>query len=206
MLRIYTARVAPTTLTRTGKSCWIRVGLAGGNDYAGCLGQTNCFHNNDSALLGLCGHSAGTPKRTTDRLKVGAFSINRLAKMADFFDGTLNTLMCVEVTRAHSHECWPEWPVTPAVDLITCVPWSYDGWTKAGASTLFCTNIIFSDQEHSEFSGGFNKKQFETAGSEHPSGTHDCRADSSVILRNEYVDENMYAGFGSPAGGEPVIP
>lgn len=112
----------------------------------------------------------------------------------------------MEVMRAHSHECWPEWPVTPTVDLITCVPWSYDGWTKAGASTLFCTNITFADQEHSEFSGGFNKKQFETAGSEHRSGAHDCQADSSVILRNEYVDENMYAGFGSPAGGEPVIP
>ena len=179
---------------------------AGGNDYAGCLGRTNCFHNSDPSMPGPCGHSVGTPRRITDRLKAGAFSINWSPKMADFLDGSSSTLLCAEVTRVHPSLYWPDWPTSPVPDRVTCAPWSYDGWAEAGASTLFCTNTTFGDLEHSELSGGFNKNHFESAGSEHPGGAQFCRADGSVVFLDEHIDEEVYAGFGTKAGGEPVRP
>jgi prepilin-type N-terminal cleavage/methylation domain-containing protein len=149
---------------------------SGGNDYGGCIGAVNGYHN--------CGRhefwivATGNRSMSDNR---GAFGNNRGTPLSAFLDGLTNTIIVGEVQR---------------LDKGTHVTTSFDGWAIGGVSTHFSTCP--------DAKCGINGEHFEQAGSHHKAGAQFVLGDGSVkFLPNETANEVMRA-LGSMGKGEVV--
>ena len=149
---------------------------AGGNDYGGCLGGCNGFHNCGAHESWLT--DAG--RRPLDECR-GVFWINRSTRIAQIRDGTSNTLLVGELQR---------------LDGGTDATTSRDGWAVGSSSTLFS-----SCSEHCD---GINAPLFEEPGSVHPGGANFCLADGSVRFLSESTETTLLKQAGSIAGDGPA--
>jgi prepilin-type N-terminal cleavage/methylation domain-containing protein/prepilin-type processing-associated H-X9-DG protein len=147
---------------------------SGGNDYGGCIGACNGWHN--------CGaHESWTVadgRRATGPCK-GIFSLQRSTRFADATDGLTNTIMIGELQR---------------LDLGKDVTTSRDGWAVGGVSTHFSTC--------SDGCGGPNSKHFEEPGSSHPNGAQFAMADGSVRFLATTVPRTVFSALGSMGQGD----
>jgi prepilin-type N-terminal cleavage/methylation domain-containing protein len=148
---------------------------AGGNDYGGCVGGCNGWHN--------CGaHESwvvAEGRRPASECK-GIFRVNSNTSMGQIADGASNTLMLGELQRLNG-----------GTDLTT----SRDGWAVGAVSTMFSSC--------SDMSLGPNSPHFEEAGSEHAGGCHVSLADGSVRFLSQYTNVTVLQKAGSIAGDGP---
>ena len=148
---------------------------SGGNDYGGCIGGCNGFHN--------CGNretwTAAGGRRPGSDCK-GVFRVNSRTRFRDITDGSTNTLMTGEVQRLNG-----------GTSLTT----SNDGWAIGGPSTLFSS---CSDQCQ-----GINSNFFEEPGSAHTGGALFGMADGSVHFLSENMDQFVFLWLGSLSGDGP---
>jgi prepilin-type processing-associated H-X9-DG protein len=148
---------------------------AGGNDYGGCIGACNGWHD--------CGaHESwvvGTDRRPEGSCK-GAFRINSRTRIHDVTDGTTNTLLLGELQRLNG-----------GTDITT----SRDGWAVGGVSTMFssCSNAC----------DGPNSPHFEELGSAHPGGAHVALVDGSVRYLANEINLSILSALGTMAGDGP---
>ncbi|MFC1596949.1 DUF1559 domain-containing protein [Planctomycetota bacterium] len=146
----------------------------GGNDYAGCLGACNGYHN--------CGrHETWVVpygRRPTGPCK-GVFGVNRSTRMAEVRDGTTMTIMVGEVQR---------------LDEGTDATTSRDGWAVGGVSTHFSTC--------SDRCEGTNAEFFEEPGSPHSGGALFGMVDASVHFISETIDVKVFKALGSMGEGD----
>lgn len=148
----------------------------GGNDYGGCIGACNGWHNcgrHESWVVQDGRRAAGPCK--------GIFSIQQNARFADATDGLTNTIMVGEVQR---------------LDLGADVTTSRDGWAVGGVSTQFSTC--------SDGCKGPNSKHFEEPGSHHPHGAQFAMADGSTQFISNTVAKAVFSAMGSMGQGDVV--
>jgi len=173
----------------------------GGNDYGGCVGRMNGWHNEtddhhqfESLIYPYCvGHQPATTTAPSPVVQTltGIFSrCNTSTAVAEITDGTSHTIMIGELQRLQST------PAQLAMCLANgsspgCVV-NYDGWALGGSATLFTCS---TDPGHSN-PGGINNQFFESPGSDHPGGCNLGMADGSIQFFNEVVDcGDNYAVF-----------
>lgn len=149
----------------------------GGNDYGGCIGACNGWHNcgpHESWLVADGRRAAGPCK--------GLFSLQRSsARFADATDGLTTTIMVGELQR---------------LDLGTDVTTSRDGWAVGGVSSHFSTC--------SDACQGPNSKHFEEPGSEHPGGVQFAMADGATKFYANSVARTVFSALGSMGQGEVI--
>jgi prepilin-type N-terminal cleavage/methylation domain-containing protein len=147
---------------------------AGGNDYGGCIGACNGWHN--------CGrHETWVVvqgRRPLDSCR-GIFAVQRGTRMADVTDGTGMTIMVGEVQR---------------LDEGTDVTTSRDGWAVGGVSTHFSTC--------SDGCEGINASHFEEPGSQHDGGALFTMTDGAVHFLAETIDKQILKALGSRGEGD----
>ena len=149
---------------------------AGGNDYGGCVGACNGWHD--------CGaHESwvvATDRRPEGPCK-GVFRINSKTRLKDVRDGTSHTILLGEVQRLNG-----------GPDLTT----SRDGWAVGAVSTMFssCSNAC----------RGPNSPHFEEIGSSHVGGAQVSYADGSVHFIANETDVNVLEALGTIAGAEAL--
>lgn len=144
---------------------------SGGNDYGGCLGGCNGFHNcgRHEFWVVADGRRAAAPCK-------GIFGVQRSSKMSDVIDGTTNTIMIGEVQRLDGGD-----------DTTT----SRDGWAIGGPSTHFSTC--------SDGCRGPNSRHFEEPGSQHANGAQFGMVDGSVHFLSNTIDRAVFKALGSMA-------
>ena len=162
-------------------------GTAAGGDYAG-MGSVDA----GLALSGLIDPPAG-PRDERGNYE-GAFPVNAARSMADFMDGTSNTILIAECSGRP--QLWQGRRQVPSL-WLSGGPWASrnllwgrgatrDGTAFFGPCAVNCTN----DREIYGF---------------HPSGASAVLADGSVRFFSALIDIRVFAGLVTRAGGE-VIP
>jgi prepilin-type processing-associated H-X9-DG protein len=149
----------------------------GGNDYGGCIGACNGWHNcgaHETWMVADGRRAAGPCK--------GIFALQPTVRFADATDGLTNTIMIGEVQR---------------LDLGTDVTTSRDGWAVGGVSTHFSTC--------SDDCRGPNSRNFEEPGSQHPGGAQFGMADGSVHFISNTVAKSTFAAMGSMGQGDVSV-
>jgi prepilin-type N-terminal cleavage/methylation domain-containing protein len=146
----------------------------GGNDYGGCLGGCNGYHNCGSHETWV----VATGRRPLDSCR-GIFGVQSARRIADVTDGTSNTIIVGEVQR---------------LDLGTDVTTSRDGWAVGGVSTHFSTC--------SDGCKGINAEHFEEPGSHHDNGALFATADGAVHYLSETIDTKVLRALGSMGEGD----
>ncbi|MCA9145091.1 MAG: DUF1559 domain-containing protein [Planctomycetales bacterium] len=149
----------------------------GGNDYGGCIGACNGWHN--------CGRHetwvVAQGRRPLDTCK-GIFGVQRGTRLAEVTDGTGTTIMVGEVQR---------------LDEGTDVTTSRDGWAVGGVSTHFSTC--------SDGCEGINAPHFEEPGSRHDGGAMFTMTDGSVQFLAETIDKDVLKALGSKGQGDGPV-
>ena len=178
----------------------------GGNDYAGCIGAQNAFANPRTSyplVRKFCGAKyvydqppTGIAPNGMKYCLRGIFAPNLATPLYQVSDGLSSTILTGEVRRV-------QWngPVPEGDDYWAPCHTSVDGWAVAGSSTLFDTSSAYGvgttvDEGQP---GGFNTDYFESAGSDHPGGSHFGMADGSIHFINETIDQIVYSYLGSMA-------
>ena len=160
--------------TVTNRGIMIGGWSRGGNDYGGCIGACNGWHN--------CGaHESwmvANGRRATGPCK-GIFSLQRSTRFAEATDGLTTTILVGEVQR---------------LDLGTDVTTSRDGWALGGVSTHFSTC--------SDGCSGPNAKHFEEPGSHHPLGAQFAMADGAIQFISNNVSKTVFMAMGSMGQGD----
>ena len=146
----------------------------GGNDYAGCLGACNGYHNCGRHETWMVPYG----RRPTGPCK-GVFGVNRSTRLAEIRDGTTSTIMVGEVQRLDGGD-----------DATT----SRDGWAVGGVSTHFSTCSDRCEGPNAEF--------FEEPGSAHSGGALFGMADASVHFISETIDREVFKALGSMGEGD----
>lgn len=149
---------------------------AGGNDYGGCLGGCNGFHNcgaHESWLVA----DGRRPKSEC----AGVFWVNSRTRIGSIEDGAGQTLLLGELQRLDEGQ-----------DVTT----SRDGWAVGSSSTVFSS---CPDGE-----AGINGPHFEAPGSDHQGGAHFCLADGGVRFLSENIDGTIFCQLGSIKGDGPA--
>jgi prepilin-type N-terminal cleavage/methylation domain-containing protein len=147
----------------------------GGNDYGGCAGGCNGWHD--------CGEHetwrVSNGSRCGGPLK-GIFGVNSRVRMAHIRDGSSNTIMTGEVQRLDGGPNGRR---------------SQDGWAAGGVATMFstCSNEC----------KGPNSNFFEEPGSHHAGGVQVGLADASVHFVNESIDLAVFKQLGTIQGDGP---
>jgi hypothetical protein len=190
--------------------------LAGGNDYAGCVGAQNPFTNPrtyDRSFRWFCGPDyvydvpyvmAGTSTMFPlgrQYCQRGILVPNLAVLSSQIIDGLSNTIMVGEVLRIQTADSTPGHLARDDPYWGPCHT-STDGWAAAGPNTLFDTSFQGSTNDDGQ-PGGFNTGFFESAGSDHASGAHFGMADGSVQFIHKNIDQKVYANLGSMADGQP---
>ena len=146
----------------------------GGNDYGGCTGSTNAYHNCGSHEMWQTDFQG----RTFSEFK-GIFNkINHGTKFAAIQDGLSQTVMLGELQRLDEG----------AHDLT-----SNDGWAVGGASVHFS---LAGDGLRAP-----NKPHFETPGSNHFGGVHLAKADGAVTFVSDSINLDLLKAIGGIADG-----
>lgn len=150
---------------------------AGGNDYGGCVGGCNGWHDcgaHESWVVPDGNRPAGPCK--------GIFQVNSNIRMAHITDGASNTFMLGELQRLNEGK-----------DNTT----SRDGWAVGAVSVMFssCSNGTECD--------GPNGAHFEDMGSEHVGGAFVALADGSVHFISNSINQTIIRYLGSIAGDGP---
>ncbi len=148
----------------------------GGNDYGGCVGACNAWHNCGAHETWMVPDG----RRATGPCK-GIFALQPSVRFADATDGLSNTIMIGEVQR---------------LDLGADVTTSRDGWASGGVSTHFSTC--------SEQCRGPNSKHFEEPGSQHPGGAQFAMGDGAVQFISNTVSSAAFSAMGSMGQGDVV--
>lgn len=148
--------------------------LTGGNDYGGCIGATNGWHN--------CGShefwQTAVNRRTLSEY-LGAFhKVNRGSRFASFTDGLSKTILLGELQR---------------LDEGYHIGTSRDGWAVGGVSTLFSTC--------SDGCAGPNSNHFELPGSVHPGGLNVTFADGSTQFLSNSISIPLFKAMGGMRDG-----
>jgi hypothetical protein len=149
---------------------------AGGNDYGGCIGGCNGWHDcgaHETWVVAEGNRPAG-PCR-------GIFTVNSHTRFSDITDGASNTIMLGEMQRLNG-----------GTDITS----SRDGWAVGGVSTLFSTC--------GSRCGGPNSVDFEEMGSAHAGGTFVGLADGSVRFIGNSMNVTILKRLGSIAGDGPA--
>lgn len=159
----------------------------GGNDYGGCVGGVNGFHDNGSLPCVHAVHKEqGLPGASTSlnmKFSGGDLGIlygNSDTAIRDIDDGASNTIMLGELQRLVGGSC----PVR-----------SQDGWAVGGVATLFDVSIDSGG-------GGLNNNFFQSAGSDHVGGAHFGMGDGAVRFISENISGTLLDSLGSADGGE----
>ena len=151
--------------------------LKGGNDYGGCVGSTNAYHN--------CGaHELWQTElrgRTFSEYK-GIFSkVNHGPKFAEILDGLSQTMMLGELQR---------------LDGGDFNSTSNDGWAVGGIPTQF--SLCPEGRECPPP----NSEHFETPGSNHFGGVNMVKADGSVTFISDSISQELLKSLGGMADRE----
>ncbi|NQT17437.1 MAG: DUF1559 domain-containing protein [Planctomycetes bacterium] len=158
----------------TNRAIMFETWAEGGNDYAGCLGACNGYHNCGRHETWMVPYG----RRPTGPCK-GVFGVNRSTRMAEVRDGTTSTIMVGEVQRLDEGD-----------DATT----SRDGWAVGGASTHFSTCSDRCEGPNAEF--------FEEPGSPHSGGALFGMVDASVHFISETIDIDVFKALGSMGEGD----
>jgi len=145
----------------------------GGNDYGGCLGACNGFHD--------CGTHEFWRVATGNRPEApckGIFRVNSATRLHEITDGTSNTILIGELDR---------------LDISTG-NFSQDGWAIGGSPTIFSTCSNRCRGPNSDF--------FEEPASEHTGGVHVGLADGAVRFIADPIDIRTFAALGSMQNDE----
>lgn len=140
----------------------------GGNDYGGCLGACNGFHD--------CGTHEFWRVATGNRPEAackGIFRVNSATRLHEITDGTSNTIMVGELDRLDKG----------------IGNFSQDGWAIGGSPTVFSTCSNRCRGPNSDF--------FEEPASEHTGGVHVGFADGAVRFIADPIDIATFAALGS---------
>lgn len=148
--------------------------LSGGNDYGGCIGATNGYHNCGSHEFWQTKHGG----RTFSEFEGVFRTMNRGTRMANVLDGLSQTILLGEVQR---------------LDGGGFETTSHDGWATGGVSTHFsmCPDQCLAP----------NGEHFETPGSTHVGGLHLARADGSVLYVSESISQDLMKAIGGMKDG-----
>lgn len=147
---------------------------SGGNDYGGCIGSTNGYHNCGSHELWQTDYQG----RTFSEFN-GIFNkVNHGTRFAEVLDGLSQTVMLGEMQRLDGG------------DYETT---SHDGWATGGVSTHFS---LCGDGCRSP-----NKPHFETPGSHHVGGLNLVMADGSVKFVTDSITLELLKAIGGMADG-----
>ncbi|MDZ4849740.1 MAG: DUF1559 domain-containing protein [Pirellulaceae bacterium] len=150
---------------------------SGGNDYGGCIGAVNGYHNCGRHEFWLV--TTGNRSMSDTR---GAFGNNVATPLSAFVDGLSNTILAGEVQR---------------LDKGTFVTTSFDGWAVGGVSTHFSTCPDGKCE-------GINKEHFEQAGSHHVGGAQFVLADGAIKFLSNDTSEETLRALGSMGKGDAV--
>tara|TARA_R110002049_G_scaffold46487_1_gene135218 strand:- start:182023 stop:183030 length:1008 start_codon:yes stop_codon:yes gene_type:complete len=148
--------------------------ISGGNDYGGCLGACNGYHNCGSHEFWQTDYD----NRTLAECKGMFHAVNRGVRFAEVLDGLSHTVMLGELQR-----------MDDGLHQTT----SHDGWAIGGASTHFstCSDGCFTP----------NKAHFEAPGSEHFGGLNIALADGSVRFVTDSISVELLKALGGIAEG-----
>ena len=159
----------------------------GGNDYSGCAGSGLLFNDMAMGVTGRPMYALLPDQIQSDVLQLytpspinrGVFFVNSKTRVADITDGSSNAFMVGEAARLNH----------PTNILLQ----SNDGWSWAGAATLFTTR------------NGLNKGiHYDAPASEHESGAFFLFADGRVTFINQNLDINTFRLLSSIGDGLTV--
>jgi len=166
---------------------------AGGNDYGGCIGRANAWHNSLPHAFSPRTKAFGGKTNSSGMNYAGILMPNNATSFAEIRDGTSNTILVGELQRL-----WGDTDETGRDGYK-----SFDGWATGGVGTLFTAAFMPPDEVYLN-TGGVNNGFFESPGSEHPGGANLATADGAVQFYSENMDPRILDAMGSRAGGEVV--
>ncbi len=166
---------------------------AGGNDYGGCIGRANAWHNALPHSFSPRTKVLGGQTGSSGSNYAGIFIPNQATAFRDLSDGSSSTLLVGELQRL--------WGDTDEMGREAFK--SFDGWALGGVGTLFTTAFMPPDEVYLN-TGGLNNGFFESPGSDHPGGANMAFADGAVRFFSENIDPRILDALGSRAGGEVV--
>lgn len=149
---------------------------SGGNDYGGCVGATNGFHNCGAHDFWQTDYNNVYPLASP---KGVFYKVNHGTRFSEVLDGLSNTLLLGELQRLDGGQ----------YDLT-----SHDGWATGGVSTHF---TVLNEKYRTP-----NYPHFEAIGSNHIGGVNLARVDGSIAFVTASITHELLAAAGAMSDGK----